>query len=238
MRTARENAEGDRYNDAVRLLEAGEHEQAVRAFEEIVADGNGGYPILARMNLAVARTEMGDIPGAVAEYDAVIADEAADPNLRDTARYRSALAMIDTATPNEIDVRLQPLLVSGSMYRYLAMELMVVAAIRADDLATANNWLTILSIDQNVPQTILERVQILSSIVASRPGQVAATAETPAASAAGGQFLAPAPGTATPAVPTLPGAPVFRRDQPLTPGPAAPPLLPPLDFGPPLTLPP
>src|SRR5689334_12173540 len=66
LRTSRENAEGDRYMEAVRLLQAGEPEAAGRIFDEIVADGTGGYPILARMVLGTAKADMGDVAGAVA----------------------------------------------------------------------------------------------------------------------------------------------------------------------------
>jgi hypothetical protein len=239
VRTGRSDSEGDRYMEAVRLLEAGEPEAAGRIFEQIIATGTGGYPTLAHMTLGTAKAEMGDVAGAVAEFDAVVADEATEPNLRDAARYRAAYAMIDTAPMRDIEARLQPLLISGSAFRYLAMELMVVAAIRFDDLAAASNWLTILAIDQNVPPTIAERLQILSSIVASRPGPATGTPAAPEAPA-GAQILAPAPEalTAPPTTPTT--APGFLRQQPTTTPatPQQPPaILPPLDFGLPLTLP-
>lgn len=234
VRASRENSEGDRYMEAVRLLEAGDPEAAGRIFEEITANGTGGYPILARMVLGTAKAEMGDVAGAVAEFDAVAANEAAEPVLRDAARFHAAYAMIDTAPMSEIDLRLQPLLVSGSPFRYLGMELMVVAAIRLNDLAAAGNWLTILSIDPNIPETITERLQILSAIVASRPGPVTEAPAAPAAPA-GAEILAPAPEavTTTPPAGTVPG---FVRQQPTTPvTPQQPPtVLPPIDFGLPL----
>ncbi len=235
IQTSRQDGEGDRYMEAVRLLEAGQVEAAGRIFEEITADGDGGYPILARMVLGTAKAEMGDVAGAVAEFNAVIADEGTDPILRDAARFRAGYAMIDTAPMSEIDAMLQPLLVSGSPFRYLAMELMVVASIRLDDMPTAANWLTILSIDQNVPPTITERLQILSAIVASRPGAVAEAPATPT-TPAGAEILAPEALTTPPATTTVPG---FVRPQPTTPAtPQQPPaLLPPLDFGLPLMLP-
>lgn len=236
IQTSRQDGEGDRYMEAVRLLEAGEVEAAGRIFEEITADGGGGYPILAHMVLGTAKAEMGDVAGAVAEFNAVIVDEGTEPILRDAARFRAGYAMIDTAPMSEIDAMLQPLLVSGSPFRYLAMELMVVAAIRLDDVPTAANWLTILAIDQNVPPTIAERLQILAAIVASRPGAAAEAPATPT-TPAGAQILAPTPeALATPPTTTVPG---FVRQQPTTPAtPQQPPtVLPPLDFGLPLMLP-
>ena len=237
LRTSRENAEGDRYMEAVRLLQAGEPEAAGRIFDEIVADGLGGYPILARMVLGTAKADMGDVAGAVAEFDAVAANEDADPIIRDAARFHAAYAMIDTAPMTEIDLRLQPLLLSGSPFRYLAMELMVVAAIRLDDLATASNWLTILSMDPNIPETITQRLQILSAIVASRPGPVTEAPAAPAAPAGAEILAAPPAEPLNPLAPT-PTVPGFVRPQATTPTtPQQPTMLPPLDFGLPLTLP-
>ena len=68
--------------------------------------GIEGYALLARMKEAAAQLETGDRTGAVAAYDALAADSGLDPLLRDVSSLKAAMLLFDTASADELKLRL------------------------------------------------------------------------------------------------------------------------------------
>ncbi len=174
--------EGDRYLAAIDLRTAGQAEAAEAAFTALMADGAGGYPTLAAFNLAVLKSDGGDPAGAAAIYDAIALDDATVPSLRDLARYRAALVLLDTAPLDEIQERLEPLAVEGGAFRYLALEAMALSAFRVGDSDRAIQWLSQIGNDPNAPGDTVDRATRLFAVLIGRvgvPGAEAVTAAPP-----------------------------------------------------------
>src|SRR5262245_4421516 len=62
---------GARYEGAVELVATGKDGSAEKEFETIAAEGTGGYPSLARLQLAGTLLKQGKKAEAVAAYDAL-----------------------------------------------------------------------------------------------------------------------------------------------------------------------
>jgi len=188
---------GERYEGAVGLATAGKDGSAEKEFETLVADGTGGYPELARLQLAGVLLKQGKKAEAVAAYEELAKSTAADPLLRDYAALQAASARMGTADFTEMQNRLTPLMGDTSPWRYSARELMGVAAFKAGKADEARNALTPLLVDQKTPQSIAERAQIvLAELAVAELGKR-------------GSAEPIAPGSPAPAVVTMPdsGAP-------------------------------
>jgi hypothetical protein len=129
-RSARE-AESERFAAAEALLTAGKPSEAAEAFAALAVETDSGYHALARLREADAKALAGDLEGAVAVLDALARDAAAAPQYRELATLQAAERLIDSASPEEIDSRLATLLVEGSPWRPLALELKGTAELHA-----------------------------------------------------------------------------------------------------------
>ena len=168
---ARQSAEsGDRYQVAADLYAGGELEAAAAAFAELAADGYGGYPTLALLSAAGVRAELGDVAGAIEALDAVAADAGAEATLRNVARVRAAYFMLDTAPLAEIRLRLEPFIQESGPFRVVALEIMTVSAIQAEEYDLALDWVTLMAQDTFANQANIARATALFSyILARRP---------------------------------------------------------------------
>jgi hypothetical protein len=163
---------GERYEGAMELASTGKDGSAETEFATIVADGTGGYPELARLQLAGVLLKQGKKAEAVAAYDELAKSANADPLLRDYAALQAASARMGTADFTEMQNRLTPLMGDASPWRYSARELMGIAAFKAGKADEARNALTPLLVDQKTPQSIAERAQIvLAELAAAEIGK-------------------------------------------------------------------
>lgn len=196
--------QGDRYYAALDLAKT-DPVAGAAAFAAITADGEGGYPALAALSAASALAEAGDIDGAVAAFDRMAADTTVDAALRDVARMRAGMLLVDTAPLEDVQARLEPLSVEGASYRNLALEFMAVAALRVGDLDKAIGWLTSIAGDANVSQSALDRATKLFGLVMSRRGLTGNVATPPAGAAGGVDLRVGADANPAFEVPTVPG---------------------------------
>jgi hypothetical protein len=156
-----------RYSESQRAERARQYESALqqiaggdaKAADELQAlsDGGDGYAALARLQAAALKVEAGDVAGAVAIYEQLAADGAADEQLRQLAVILLALHTADTAAPEELTKRLQPLTEAGNPWRYSALEITAVLAQRSGDAARAQEILTGLADDLDAPQGLRQR---------------------------------------------------------------------------------
>lgn len=161
---------GDRFNAALALAAAGSTDEARAALAELEADGANAYPAFAAMQSAAILGETGDITGAVAGYDAIIADAEVEQALRDVASLRAGMLLLDTAPYSEILTRLTPLSEDANPFRHLARELMAISAIANDDMESGRDWVITMLSDDNIPQTTDTRGRALLALIASRGG--------------------------------------------------------------------
>ncbi len=132
---------------------------------QALADGGDGYAALARLQAAALKAEAGDVAAAVAIYEQLAADGAADQQLRQLAVILLALHTADTAAPDELAKRLQPITEAGNPWRYSALEITAVLAQRSGDAAKAQEILTGIADDLDAPQGLRQRaVEMLAAL--------------------------------------------------------------------------
>jgi len=193
---------GERYEGAMDLVSSKKEGSAEKEFAAIVAEGTGGYPELARLQLAGVQLKQGKKAEAVATYDELAKSSGADSLLRDYAALQAAGVRLGEADFTEMQNRLNPLMGDASPWRYSARELLGVAAFKAGKPDEARNILTPLLVDQKAPPSIVDRAQIVLAEIAAGEIEKKATS-------------APvAPGSPAPAVVTVPDMPAPSTEKP------------------------
>jgi hypothetical protein len=182
-RLSEAQASGEAYESALVLLNEKKDGSAEKEFEKLSADGIGGYRALAQLQLAGLQAKQGKKAEALATYDALAASSNGDIMLREFARLQAAGLRVGDVDFTEIENRLTPLMADTSPWRYSARELLGLAAFKAGKANDARSILTPLFVDQQTPQSISERAQIVMAAIAA--GEIAKKAgEAPASPAA------------------------------------------------------
>jgi hypothetical protein len=154
------------YFAAVTLAQAGKADEAAKRFAEVAAGHHRGYALLARLNLAAQDAAAGRRDEAVKVYDEIAASASVDPNLRTAARIRSSLLLVDTAPREEIIRRVGDLNAPDNVWRNEAREILALAAYRARDFNEADRLMNDVVLDQETPQNLRQRAQIMISLLA------------------------------------------------------------------------
>lgn len=156
------------YFAAIELSEQGKRDEALNKFAELAAGGHRGYASLARLNMAAELAAAGKTVEAVKIYDEIASTAALEPNLRDSARIRAALLLVDTASREEIAKRVADLNRPDSVWRHEAREILALSAYRANDFAEADRLANEIVVDQDSPVHLRQRAQVLISLLAPR----------------------------------------------------------------------
>jgi hypothetical protein len=143
-------AAGARFTSALNLAQAGKHPEAATAFADLSKSDADGYALLARFQQAANLVEAKDIAGAVAAYDAIAADSATAPRIRDLARYLAVFHGLGQLVPDQVKQRLAGI-ASDSPWAANARELNAVAELKAGNTEEARRQLTALADDPLVP---------------------------------------------------------------------------------------
>jgi hypothetical protein len=130
---------------------------AIAAFQHVAATAPVGYRTLARLRLAALLASGGQASDAAATWDALAADSAADPLLRDLANLMWAQQRIDSGDPALIEARLKPLLAGDSPWRQIAQEYMALLDIRVGRTDQARTTLRALAADVTAPEDLRGR---------------------------------------------------------------------------------
>lgn len=136
---------------------------AVPGFEKVAAGTNDGYATLARLRLAALKVDSGDMPAALALWDQISRDGAADPLLRDLANLRWATHQIDKGDPAAVAARLHPLLAPANAWHALAQEGQALLELRQGNEAEARDGLKRLAQDVTAPDGVRGRANGLLS---------------------------------------------------------------------------
>lgn len=155
---------GAKFVAAITLSTQGKNAEAEAALQKIATEGAVGYRPLARLR-AAAEMAKHDRAGAVATYDAVAADSATAPLLRDLARIRAGLLLVDTAGYPDLKSRLEPLAQFGNGWRHSARELLALSASRNGEIAEAARWAELARADAETPQGVRQRLEILLAVL-------------------------------------------------------------------------
>ena len=176
---------GERYEAAARLASTGKSEDVAKAFSSIVGDAPKGYSVLARLRVAGALAASGKPAEALPHYDALAADASVDQILRDYAAVQSAMLRVDSADWEEMEKRLSPLLAATSPWRHMAREVRAFAAVKAGKSDEARKQLDMLLGERTLPPSMVERVQLLLTVLTDQDVVKATPPATPGSSTPG-----------------------------------------------------
>jgi hypothetical protein len=154
---------GAAFDAALTLSESGKHQDAEAALDKIAADSPSGYRTLARFREA-AELAARDRQAAVKAYDALAADGRIGRTLQDLAAVRAGLLLVDTASLNELQTRLEPLTAAERPFRHTARELLALAAWRTGEVATARRWFDLIMTDTETPTGTRGRIEMLIAL--------------------------------------------------------------------------
>jgi hypothetical protein len=163
------DATGARFRQATELSREGKASEAEAALEALSKDAPTGYRGLARFRLA---SEIGkrDAEAGAAAFEALANDSSVDdPALRDLARLRAAMLIIDKADPKAIVAKVEGLAKPGNPWRNSARELLGLAALKAGDYEGAGRWFDEIVVDREAPRSLRQRANRYLALVRAGP---------------------------------------------------------------------
>jgi len=159
------NASGDAFSQALALANEGKDDEALAALAGLEKDGYGAYPILARMRAATVQANKGDFTAAVAGFDAVAADTTIPEAIRDMARLRAALILVDTGAYEDVASRVEALSVDTSTLRHGAREALGLSAWKAGKASDALKFFQQILDDEGAPRNATDRARLMAELI-------------------------------------------------------------------------
>jgi hypothetical protein len=136
---------------------------AAEGFARLAAEAPDGYRTLARLRAAALKAETGDTAAALAIYEQLAADGAAEPLYRDLANLLYVGHALETADPAQLAARIAPLTQPGNAWQAPAREMAALVAIRRGETAEARRQLQALAADTAATPGLRERAQRLAA---------------------------------------------------------------------------
>lgn len=170
--TSQARQAGDRFEDAVQLVES-DQEAGLAALEDLSASGPDGYAALAEFRRASVLASAEDFEGAIAILRALITDSDVDPLLQDVARIRLGYVLLDHGEAAEIEGLLLELSDTTNPFSHSAREIRAFAAMRAGSIDQAQALFLELVGDFNSPEPIRSRARVALDVLASDGAGVA-----------------------------------------------------------------
>ena len=203
METSKADKASIAYQRGLDSLEANNLVGADAAFTQAATEGNAAYKALALNHRAGIAVQQNRIPAAVELFEEA-AQASRDPLMRDSSALKAALLLLDTASLEDIQARLEPLMKEGRPFRAFAREALAMAQLQNGKTAEARQTLVVLKNSLDTPPEISQRAELAISAIdegtaANLPAITGAMAalETPPAPA-------PAPAANAPAEPARP----------------------------------
>lgn len=160
--------QGTRFAGALIQAREGKNPESADAFASLAEGSGAGYRALARLQEAAARLRAKDVPAAVAVYDRLAVDDGVEAEWRDLGRLLAALHLINSAPPDELDRRLQPLLAKAGPWQYSARELAASVRLKAGDVPAAREAFRQLADDAAAPAGVRARAAELLAALGDR----------------------------------------------------------------------
>jgi len=163
-----------------------------QAYDKIVADGGAAYKAEAQLAKAALAAGTNDVRGAIAGYDAIIADPNALQPMKDAALVRKIALQFDQLQPQQAIDALKTLAVPGNPWFGSAGELTAIALLRMGKNREAGTLMGNIANDPGVPESIKLRAVQIASMLASGVTLPPISTQAPAPAAPGGQTPPPA----------------------------------------------
>lgn len=161
----RSSAAGDAFSQALELANADKHDEALAALKALEDGGYGSYPVLAKLRAATVHAARGDAGQAVSNFDAVADDRSVPVAIRDMARLRAALLLVDSGSYEDVARRVEALTVDTNPLRHAAREALGLAAWRDGRAADALELFRPLADDTAAPRNTRERSRMMTELL-------------------------------------------------------------------------
>ena len=163
---SRNEAASARYAEIVAQAAKDGPAKAAAAYGEFAATAPSGYAALAELRQAMALAATGDAKGAVAVYDALAAKSGVPETLRDMARVKAALLVVDNASYDEIKTRIGELNDSENGWKNSAREVLGLSAYKAGKYAEAQGYFDAIVGDPATSAGIRDRAHVMLALLA------------------------------------------------------------------------
>lgn len=157
--------EAQAYLDAVKALHDSDTGTAMGELSKLAADGDTGYATLARLQEAAALERAGDSQAAVADYDALAADDDAEPIYRNLARLLAALILLDDGPADAVSAHIDPLMKPDNPWRFNAREVDAILALREGKHDAAAEKFKSLADDTEAPPGMRSRARQVLAVL-------------------------------------------------------------------------
>lgn len=158
---------GDAFLAATKLAGSGDNDAALAALAEIEKSGFGSYPVLARMRTATVEAAKGNAAKAIELFDAVANDSGIDDAIRDIARLRAGLLMVDNGKYQDVAARVEVLSSAANPLRHSAREALGLAAWKESKAAEAEAFFKQIADDPDAPRNLAERANLMLDVIKS-----------------------------------------------------------------------
>ncbi|WP_333585813.1 tetratricopeptide repeat protein [Phenylobacterium sp.] len=159
------------YDQGIAAVQEDNLPRATELFTQVADLSPDGYGALALMQLGGLKLSEDDVPGAVALFDQA-AERAPDEVIGDAARLKSALALLDTASLDDMKARLQPLTQEGRPYRAQALEALAFARIMGGEMDEARADFGVIALMPGASDLSRRRAQAARALIESGSAQV------------------------------------------------------------------
>jgi hypothetical protein len=159
-------AEGERYSLALDLARQGKDKDAEDVFAEVGRQARGGHATLAQLEDAALKAKGGDIKGAIAVYNALIAESSTDPAYRDLARLLAAQYELKDGDASAVIARVAPLTSATNPWHPTALELTALAQLKTGNKAEARAVYQRIADDLAAPQGLRARAAEMAAALA------------------------------------------------------------------------
>lgn len=159
---------GDQFLSAIELSNEGNHDEAIAKLEALSQDGAGQYPALAKIRLAAELARKGDPESAIEAFDVIANDTGFDETLRNVARLRAGLLLVDHGTYDQVSDRLQNMSETGKSFRHSAREGLGLSAWKQGNYEDALVWFQAIADDQGTPNGVRARAGVMLELLAGK----------------------------------------------------------------------
>ncbi|HTJ56421.1 MAG TPA: tetratricopeptide repeat protein [Devosiaceae bacterium] len=201
---------------------------AQKVLDQIIAQGSGQYPLIAKFRQAGLLAKQNASDQALAAYDA-LATSVGDPRLKGLALLLGANILVDKGDVPGVKSRIEGLLAPTDPLHTSAEETLGLAQYKAGDLNGALNTFEQVMNDPNAPQPTVGRMRLYAAQLVAQGATPPAAAGADAASQGNPPASSAAPATAKGAAKPNAGSPApaansapagVESSQPATPDPA------------------
>ncbi len=149
----------DQFYAAAKIADGTDVDAAKKALDDVIAQGSGGYPMLAQFREASLLAQNGKTDEAVAAYDA-LSTSLNNTHLRELALVLAANLLVDKGDVSAVEQRVGGSMTPGSPMRNAAREVMGLAQYKAGKLDDAMKNFQAIIDDPLATRDLQSRIQI------------------------------------------------------------------------------